>query len=131
MIIASWKISGNGFDPRQFAERFKLSTDVIANRGDRDIRGRVVRIPGCNISIPARGNSMTSLVSAINRFITRHKSAFVFLKHRGISSTIHIGVSVGSGKHFTRSVVLSNKYLSALAKLGVDLVVTGYPTSSK
>ena len=129
MIIASWKILGNDFDPRQFTERFKLSAVVIANRGDRDFRNRIVRIPGCNISIPIRGNSMTSLVAGINRFIMRHKSAFIFLKRHGISSTIHVGVGVGSEKNFTHSVVFNNKYLLVLAKLGVDLAVTGYPTS--
>jgi len=131
MLIVSWKISGSGFDPRQFAERFKLSTDVIANRGDKEFRGRVVRIPGCNISIPIRGDSIPSLVAGINRFIARHKSAFEFLKRRGIHSVIHVGVGVGSEKHFTRSVVFRNRDLSSLAKLGVDLAITGYPTSDE
>jgi len=131
MIIASWKISTNGFNPREFTQRFKLSADVIADKGDKDYRGRVVRIPGCNISIPIRGNSMTSLAAGVIRFITRHKSAFIYLKRHGISSTIHIGVGIGSEKHFTRSVVFSNKLLSVFVKLGVDLSITGYPTSDE
>ena len=131
MIIATWKILDNKFNSQQFAHQFNLTTDAIIKRGDKNIVGKVIRISGCYILIPVRGDSMNSLLNGINRFIARHRSAFILLKRTNISSMIHIGVGVGSDKHYTRNVVLNNKLLTLLSKLGVDVAVTAYPVSDE
>jgi hypothetical protein len=88
----------------------------------------VVRQGWCNIAIPGE-DAAPALLSGLRRFLTRHRRAFLWLKRRGVTTELDVGVGIQSDS--TRTVAFAPPLLALLSTYGVILRVSGYPVSDE
>jgi hypothetical protein len=119
MIEAIWRIAGRDFDGVAFCQRFGLRPAVIRSHAN-----------GVSANIPIPGTrGARSPDAAIRRFLKRHRQALSWLKRRHVASSLDVGFTVGSDKHFTRTVRFAPDVLTACARANLTLEVSAYPSN--
>ena len=96
--------------------------------GIPDAIGRVPTTSGFNLTI-ADEDTSDAVVRIVCEWVETNRMALRAVKESRGEAVIDVGVTVGSPRQFTASVVWAPSELALLAECGVQLCISAYPTS--
>lgn len=130
MLIATWQVFAPAFDVDEFLAEFDIAPNWVVHRGEPRRRGQLWEESGFGFSLDApEDEQLADLLRILRDFKDAYKPALLALRMRDIPSKIDIGFTVGSEKHFTRSLRFAPADLDIFVELGVTLEVSAYPCS--
>jgi hypothetical protein len=132
MLAIVWRVADSSIDIDGFIRKFSLDPNRVWFKGE-PMPGRVgtYSASGFTLSVGQNGNDLARALEDLRIFLHTHKEAFAALRHRGIVSTIDIGITIGSERCFTRSISISPADLIELGRAGIVLELSAYPCSDE
>jgi hypothetical protein len=134
MLAVVWRVSSPDFDVDEFIDTFGLLPGAVWRQGQPRRPGAPpATASGFNLSVDQEEHedSFEGVLQDLWAFLEEERAAFDALRARGIPSTIDIGFTVGSTKHFMRSVWFTPADLARLAEVGLTLEISAYPCSDE
>ena len=127
MIGAMFRVASPEFNVDGFLKKFKITPSNIWRKGENNRRGNPSNNSGFSICVADSEDWDTHLVE-IEEFLTEESDILQEIASMKIDCEIDIGMSVGSNKHFIRSIVIPVRVMKELIKYRIEIRVTGYPS---
>lgn len=95
-------------------------------KGDRRAGGRVHTRHGCSLCI-SEADDWPVHLREILRFLESHSAFLRRLRDLGAELSVDIGTTIGSSRHFSRSLRFPPSALQQLAEAGIEVSISAYP----
>ena len=127
MRIAVLRVSG-AFEVETYLARFGMAADRFWRAGQFRRPGEVHSDSGFSITI-ADASLSIALMDQIRRWCDEHGAALDGLTELFLHAELDVGLTVGASDQYTASIVFNPRDLAPLAKYGIVLRVSAYPSS--
>ncbi|OJH38711.1 hypothetical protein [Cystobacter ferrugineus] len=129
MCIVTWFVSGRDFDVDGFLKRFPaFECDDSWRRGDDGLARKVREDSGFSLTL-FEGKNPKGAVQAVRSALDQRRDVYAALAELSVQSKLHFGLYVGAKDSFVPALSLAAEDLEFFARLGVTVVVLGYPVS--
>jgi len=109
---------------------FCAKPESVWRAGEKALLGKVHSDSGAIFSV-SDAPTIQRLLSDIREFFEFNGANVGALVAEGVVAELDVGVTVGDSEQFTASIPFEPADLSLLAKLGISLRVSAYPTSDE
>jgi len=130
MNLATLRVEGADSSLEQLKNVLQLACDVEWRKGDRRRSGSVHALSGFNAGV-AEAENPRMLISLVRSFLKKCKEKDVVLSRLNLKAELDVGIFVGSSEQYVASVLFTPADLLLCAECGINLRVTGYPTSDE
>lgn len=129
MNIATLRASGTEEALLSLRSALDMKIDREWKKGDVRRRGTTHEASGFNACVADVANPK-DLMLAIREFLLKCRTAGIVFSSEGLSAELDIGVTVGSDKQFTASVLFSVDDARVCSEIGLPIRVSAYPSST-
>jgi hypothetical protein len=125
MIWVAYRAGGVHFDVDAFLIARAIAADRIWHRGEA--RGKNVHATsGFSLGLPDAGTAAAA-VHIVETFLERERAWLSALPAIGANQEIDLGFALRSPESIFPSLTVPAALLAKLGRVGIDLVMTGYP----
>jgi hypothetical protein len=129
MLAVVWRLEAPDFDVEQFLSEVDLQPDVVWYQGRLNRRGIPHQTSGCSLTV-ADSETVVDLLNELRAFLQTADDLLTAVQTRNLTSTMDVGVTVGSPDQFTVSIRMLPSDLRLLADYGITLELSAYPVGS-
>jgi hypothetical protein len=126
--LAVLRASGKSLEPTRFLAAHSLVAEAVWRAGEPDRKGTRRSESGFNVLV-SEETDRASFLREVGHFLEQRHAMLTALREESASVELDIGLTVGSEAQFTASVELGPELLERLARSGVRLRVSAYPSS--
>lgn len=130
MVFITFSVYGPEFAARTFVPEHGIGEATTWARGDRLRTGRERQDSGFMISLPD-ADTTAEAIPAVASFLTKSHQWLSALPSSAAQREFHLGMTVGENKSFAPRLELPVSFLASLVASGIQLDVSGYPTSDE